>query len=231
MIKKLISSLAIAAASFSSLAQTAEAPTFDVGDKWTFSYENQDTRAYTYTNQAVKSADGSAWLYSTTSNPKDPHAQSLQRYDYARAISVESFDLNPAGGATPGDKFADFSAEESRLQFPLFVGKKYSYQKMGDISNFQYDVEVKAMEKVTTPAGEFDAFRIEFDGHWHMIKGINNLQGPARCTSFYAPAVKQEIKRECTSLTVRHVVTNQSLMQLAKFEAKAELPPGFAKHN
>lgn len=94
---------------------------------------------------------------------------------------------------TGAPRFADY---------PLAVGKKWSFkfqQKNTNspyTTNFQYDAEVVGIEKVKSPAGEFDAFKINYRGYWDSSGGGN---GSLSITSWYAPAPRATVRTEVTS--------------------------------
>ncbi|MFX0198530.1 MAG: caspase domain-containing protein [Candidatus Hodarchaeota archaeon] len=73
-------------------------------------------------------------------------------------------------------------------RFPLFVGKKhrskYSFYKEGRSVNIDRSVEVTAFEKVTVPAGTFEAFEIQV-----KVKGVKR-------TFWYSPSLKIFVNRK-----------------------------------
>ena len=84
------------------------------------------------------------------------------------------------------------------IKFPLTVGEswKSSYMAEGASSKSKGDLEVRvvAREKVKTPAGEFDAFKIESAG-W--ITGVS-WSGSIRMAQqqWFAPAIGRFVKSE-----------------------------------
>ncbi|QHE88021.1 hypothetical protein [Hydrogenophaga sp. BPS33] len=85
------------------------------------------------------------------------------------------------------------------LKFPLTVGEAWTSKYVGTGTNQSQargDLEFKvaATEKVQTPAGEFDTFRIESKG-W--VTGIT-WQGvvQVRQTFWYAPSISRYVKTE-----------------------------------
>lgn len=84
------------------------------------------------------------------------------------------------------------------VKFPLTVGEswKSSYLAEGATNKSKVDIEFKvvAREKVKTPAGEFEAFRIESDG-W--INGVS-WSGAIRMAQvqWFAPAVGRVVRSE-----------------------------------
>ena len=86
------------------------------------------------------------------------------------------------------------------LNFPLEVGKKWSFKyTFANKTNsgkgrVQLDAEVVAYEKITVPAGTFDAFRIENRGFWNNDASRNN--GRTKMVYWYAPVAKSVVRTE-----------------------------------
>lgn len=84
------------------------------------------------------------------------------------------------------------------FKFPLVVGDAWKSSFVGESATGKaradLDFKVVAREKVKTPAGEFDAFKIESEG-W--INGIT-WTGAIRMTEvrWYAPAIGRVVKSE-----------------------------------
>jgi hypothetical protein len=58
--------------------------------------------------------------------------------------------------------------------------------------NTKQDAEVVAYEEVSTPAGKFMAYKIEYRG---FFKNSNGRNGKQNDTYWYAPEVNADIKR------------------------------------
>jgi hypothetical protein len=86
------------------------------------------------------------------------------------------------------------------LVFPLEIGRKWDSKfKFFNKSNswvvpWQFDAQVTAYEKVKVPAGEFDAFKIEYKGYWNNYG--TGASGPLVLTNWYAPSAKNIVKSE-----------------------------------
>jgi hypothetical protein len=89
------------------------------------------------------------------------------------------------------------------LSFPLQIGKKWdaSADKMlfsnGKHGNFLLKGEVVALEKVTVPAGTFDAYKITLHIDATVSDEDANIGNTVE-TIWYAPAVKRYVKYENT---------------------------------
>jgi len=92
------------------------------------------------------------------------------------------------------------SGEAKRLVFPLEIGKKWEYQynftnkAKAAKGRWKLDATVTAYEKVNVPAGEYDAFKIEYTGFWH--NDTKGKSGRLKMTNWYAPAVRTIIRNE-----------------------------------
>ena len=92
------------------------------------------------------------------------------------------------------------SGDAKTLSFPLEVGKKWEYKfnfvnKVNAIKGRQQlSAHVVAYEKVKVPAGEFDAFKIEYAGFWN--NDTNGRSGRLKNTGWYAPSAKSVVKFE-----------------------------------
>ncbi|MCM8598777.1 MAG: hypothetical protein NFW04_08985 [Candidatus Accumulibacter sp.] len=89
---------------------------------------------------------------------------------------------------------------DGQLTFPMRVGNKSSYDNRpwrdGDGVN-SAECEVKAMDKVTVPAGTFDAFRVECEGAWQRMSELQKAwvnSGRIEESYWYAPSVNNVVK-------------------------------------
>lgn len=107
-------------------------------------------------------------------------------------------DLNPVKVVkASGETLVEFKPFFPQLSYPLSLGKKWS----GEYDGFSADdgakwsskvsCEVKAWEKVTVAAGQFDSYRIECQEKW---RAMLILTGESRSTRWYAPAVGMVVK-------------------------------------
>ena len=95
---------------------------------------------------------------------------------------------------------AVISGEARGLSFPLEIGKKWDYKysfanKLNPTKGrWQLEANVAAYEKVKVPAGEFDAFKIEYKGFWNNDTSRQN--GRLMLTNWFAPATRSVVKTE-----------------------------------
>ena len=202
-------------------AQTIETPpVLDVGDKWTYRFHNiGDNREPYQFSSAVSAVDGtSAWIYGEDQRTNAQPPKWVWRMDLKRHEFLERFDFDPAAKNGAGKRTTDRKVDDS-LQFPLSVGKKYSVKQNWDNGNgyTEYKAEVQAFEKVRVAAGEFDAFRIKYEGFWNQRVG-GTFSGRAEWTRWYAPAVKGNVKSEFFDRTAQNQRWNQNATELVKWE-------------
>ena len=83
------------------------------------------------------------------------------------------------------------------LKFPIDIGTRWSFKtkwankETGSSGTAEFDVEALAAEKVTVPAGTFDAVRLRAKGY--MYAGGTWV---VTITYWYAPAVKRIVRQE-----------------------------------
>ncbi len=182
--------LLIAAAlftSFCALAQTpaAQRPEVKVGEVSTYRTADLQDRKETLlvmTVTEVKTDDVQFSWRNTTDNTEG-------KILYTR-------DLNPHASMYSG---AQFSPYAQLMSFPMSVGQEWKQNNGSKASNgstTKADItnKVTAWEKVKTPAGEFDAYKIEGKG-W--LNGVS-WQGSLRVVqvNWYAPAAGRIVRQE-----------------------------------
>jgi hypothetical protein len=127
----------------SAIAQTADLPDVRVGDEWKFA-------AY-YT--VPSTAPNRTWLVTSVNEAGIDGTENGEPLRLTRELSVVE---------SPRDRSSNFRL----LAFPLAVGKRWHYVndwffKM-NASNGRstVDAEIVGYEKITVPAGQFDAFKL-----------------------------------------------------------------------
>jgi hypothetical protein len=83
----------------------------------------------------------------------------------------------------------------------------------------------KGIEKVTVPAGEFDAYRVDCKGSWTQIFGGTGY-GRVEDSSWYAPAVKRMVKYSFADYTPQGNANNKTIHELLEYKPA---PPPAAK--
>lgn len=177
------------------VAVRADPPAAKVGDRW--KYENRDRRT------GIKESESVRTVTSVT------------------ATQIEGTENDGKFVATAELNFLEtptitLSSDARYLAFPLEVGKKWDFKfnlanKVTAVtSRWQLDAAVVAYEKVKVPAGEFDAFRIEYKGFWN--NNTSGKNGRLLVTNWYAPATRSVVKREFDD------TRNRSVSELVEFQ-------------
>lgn len=185
--------IAVAAAllmSMGAMAQTptAQRPEVKVGEVSTYRIvdlqERKDLKLV-MTVTEVRPEDVQFSWRKTTNNTDNTEGKVL----YTR-------DLNPHESVYSGAQFSPYS---KIMSFPMSVGQEWKQNNSstatnGSTSKSDIATKVTAWEKVKTPAGEFEAFKIEGKG-W--INGVS-WQGALRTTqvNWYAPAAGRIVRQE-----------------------------------
>ena len=108
------------------------------------------------------------------------------------------------------------------FRFPMQLGQKTEYQKVPwDTGNGYWSgkCEVKAEEKVTVPAGTFDAVRVECAGYWtRVFEG--NFTGRFTETIWYAPKVNRGVRSQYFDSYSSGSPNNKTQTELVEFISK-----------
>jgi hypothetical protein len=170
--------LVLALLTDSALAQKAEQPDVKVGDQWQFVmyYNFPSTRP------------NRAWVIT-----------SVTLTGIAGTENGEPLMLTPDLNVLESPRHKDSSPKA--LSFPLEVGKRWRYasnwvfKAKGSNGSSIVDVVVIGHEKVTVPAGEFDAFKLLAKGSLSGVSPINSqYAGETTTTYWYAPAARTIVK-------------------------------------
>ena len=188
--------LALAIIASPAVAQKADRPAVQVGDEWQFM------------NYIVVPIQKPNLVWVITS---------ITPTGIAGTSNGKPLTLTPELNVieSPTRKFSD----RRNLSFPLEVGKSWTYSNyaefkdMGGATRMDAGVTVAGYEKVTVPAGQFDAFKIE-------AKGKLGQQGAAGAgamdfteTSWYAPSARAIVKQ-----VYRDPVVGERVLELASFK-------------
>jgi hypothetical protein len=189
-------------------ADASSRPMPKVGDVTVYSVNNRLENRQSEDTVTVTSVEGG--LIKTKHLRPDRNPPELE--------GVTNLDWNPLVSGSSGTRFEP-AIEIHR--FPMKVGDSWKSRYdatglTGSRSRAELEVKVAAQEKVTTPAGEFDTFRIEMAG-W--INGVN-WQGAVRLsqTVWYAPAIGRAVRSDYKDYR------NSSLNTSTLTELKAHKP-------
>ena len=181
------------------MAQTATVPVLKAGDQWQF--------AVYYTVASAKPSR--TWVI------KSVTPSGIEATEDGEPLILTK-DLNVL--ESPRHKESNPRA----LDFPLEVGKRWHYasdwlfKAKGSNGRIVVDVAVVGYEKVTVPAGEFQAFKL---ASRESLSGTSPIRsqyaGEITRTYWYAPAVRAVVK------TVTHNPYNgPSTVELVAFDLK-----------
>jgi hypothetical protein len=153
------------------------APTYQVGDNWAW----RDEQGVEWSNSVVQ-------VQGTGTQIKRPNGE-VALFDKDWIIRQ----VKPRNGDLVTQQGAKYTAiDQTTLDFPLQVGKSWQYTFYGQTSNgrgvFTERQKIIACEEVSTPAGKFQAFKLE-----------GTVKGPMASGTFYrwyAPQVKQYVKQQ-----------------------------------
>ena len=184
---KVLTICLIAVAAYSH-AETTDKPDVHVGDRWSWQHTNGlvNERDVTRVEDVVGISDNEI---KTRVRIKGKSGSDI--YTYTR-------DWNPVDIVS-----AQWTPYLKRFVFPLEVGKKWdgAADKMvfkgGKHGKFSLTGEVVAFEKVTVPAGTFDAYKIKLTTD-AVSTDEDVISGHTEETCWYAPAVRQNVKCEDT---------------------------------
>lgn len=181
----------------------AQAPTFSVGERWEFAFENAlEPRKNERYSQTVLRVDGGQ--------------AALAVNDRAAAST-----LLDANGNLVKTASGSYEPSDGKLQFPLSVGKRWSdsyvYRSGTWTSQVDRTAKVVGVERIHTQAGDFDAFRIEQSTSWSGASG-NGGYGGTRETEWYAPAVGRIVRMDYEDQSPRQAPTTTRL-ELTSFRS------------
>ena len=189
--------LALAIIASPAVAQKADRPTVKVGDEWQFMLYNV----------VPVQKPNVAWVITSVS------PSGIAGTWNGKPLTLTP-DLNIV--ESPTRKFSDRRV----LNFPLEIGKSWTYANQVETKTDQGDwrmdanVTVAAYEKVTVPAGRFDAYRIEAKGKWGQQGAAGAGAMEFTETSWYAPsarAVVKEVYRDASAGEMVRELTSYKL--------------------
>jgi hypothetical protein len=169
-------------------AQTADKPDIHAGDRWSWQHTNGlvNEKDFTQIEDVVDITDG------------EIRTRMRVKGKQGSGIATYTREWNPVDVGS-----ARYEPNLKDLAFPLQVGKKWdaSADKMlfsnGKHGKFYLKGEVAALEKVTVPAGNFDAYKINVVLDAQGTDEDANI-GHTVETYWYAPSVKRYVKLENT---------------------------------
>ncbi len=173
-----VAAIAIAVLPAIGAAENAPAnrPELKVGDKWTAERRDAFTKALIFSEETVVTSVSPADVKVSINGSPGTMTPDLTGRDSPRLTSDPGYEL---------------------LRFPMEVGKKWDFKtrwqfkQSGAKGGARLDVEVKGMESVKVPAGEFEAYKLEASGFMNADSGRN---WRASATYWYAPKAKSIVR-------------------------------------
>ena len=187
--------------------EKCEAPIWNVGDKWTYmdvtgeiwTNEVVDSRKDLYTVKFGGIQDTSLGLYEGNVYP-GLVPQNLYLFD-KKTLNIK-YVIERGGRYKYTNMFREF------FNFPIFVGKKWREVTNGITGGIEYTLsntfKIEGLEEVTTAAGTFNAFRIDWKLNFYILGkvyySLNCVWGETGFIGWYrfwySPKVKTWVKRE-----------------------------------
>ncbi len=168
-------------------AQKVDRPEIKIGDRWKMERKDGFTKVVQFTEEIAVVNVAPDKMTITLDGQPSVMTPDLSILENARFQYEQPYDL---------------------LKFPLESGKEWSFKpkwknkQSGQTFSGTFDAEVKGFEKIQTPAGDFDAVKIEAKGY---------LAWSVRITYWYAPKAKaivrmiwQDRKNDFTSELVEY---------------------------
>jgi hypothetical protein len=194
-------------------AEPIPAPTPAVGDSWTYQYTD-----------VWKHLPGNLNRTEVTAVDANGVQVAVKRAGTGALLSRSRFtpEMNPVErGKT---HFAPYYA---RFAFPLEPGKEWKVDSTADNpdagKHWRYQVKGRAIgwEKITVPAGEFDAMRVEVISNYQGEEvGSRGGSGQSRETAWYAPSINNFVKLEYQDTNWKGDIFNRDLWELTAFSRK-----------
>jgi hypothetical protein len=191
------------------LADNAVKPDLHVGDRWAWQHTNAivNERDFTRIEDVVEAGDGGIRTRVRTKGVA------------GNLIASYSPDFNLVDNLN-----VRFDPSLKRYDFPLSPGKKWSgeFDKMllnnGKHGKFFLKGEVVAFEKVTVPAGTFDAYKISTV---YDATGTDEDANSGQTTEihWYAPQVRNDVKVESTFVK-DGMTRSKDLLELTEFSLR-----------
>jgi hypothetical protein len=177
-------------------APTTAAPSYKVGDTWTFIWGRTGSKPGAPLVLTVVAVTETQTTMSSSWNGRPP----------------KEVDYDNQGNLTRDGNGTTYEPSNGYLSFPMTVGKSWDFHHVRRFIGGTLDVsghdEIVAFERVQVPAGSFDAYKI-------VSRGVNAKQldrlysAPFTETYWYAPSVKRVIKSEY-ALYLNHQAQTQT---------------------
>ena len=182
---------------------TGQRPTINIGDAWTYTLRNSQKNTPDSQFTITVNNLGAGQIVANWENPVLGDSgtllfdQDLNLVENKRTSGLIIYRATPA---FPG------------YQWPLYVGETwqrgFQYTVQGGGVQYQATLtpQVVGLEKVTVPAGTFDAYKINQTLEYMAFNGTNSWGGSQKTVLWYAPQTKSLVKSEITDFGPRAAV-------------------------
>jgi hypothetical protein len=204
-------------------AQSAPAPTYKVGDRWVYNVKSGiglQVANYQETREVV-SIGGGAKVKITGKTADGKDFTRTEEYSAPGAIKA---------GALCYDEVYRFPTPLARIAFPVAPNQRSSKwvdviaEPAGTKGQFNYSVRTRGWDKQSTPAGSFDAIRID---SLMVLDDATPFRNATNCnfTYWYSPAVRNTV-RERRSAMYTQLDQQAEYRVLDAFYELASFTPG-----
>jgi hypothetical protein len=202
-----------AAATFADEQAQAAVPQVNVGDSWTYRYSD-----------VWKNQPGSLNRMEVTAVTDTEILVDIKRAATGVLLVQQRFshEMNPINRGK-----MHFTPAFGRYAFPLTPGKTWTLdataknEDAGKRWRYQVNGKVANWEKITVPAGEFDALKIEVVAFYQGEGvGLTSGNGQLKETIWYAPAVNNFVRLEYQDTNWQGVIFNRDLWELTAYKRK-----------
>ncbi len=197
------------------LAQ-AQAPALKAGDAWKIQSVDtsvQPHRLLWSESQAVVAVGDKETVRVNETNTGEKY---VAVHDAATDKRLATYKYDDAAPDHKGKLIRDWSKNDALVQFPLEIGKQWEVHESQRVVN-DLKAEVLALEKVKTPAGEFEAYKISLKGWWRNTS--NGRTGPHERTIWYAPSAKAVVKQVGATRLSNNMLSDQWEVELLEYKA------------
>ncbi|KAB2845447.1 MAG: hypothetical protein F9K47_00145, partial [Burkholderiales bacterium] len=192
--------------------EPGDQPDLLVGDSWTMQRLDLFTKIVTGSwSDRVQAREGSRVTLESTSA-------------IGRSMTTGLLALDPSSWHVDSARILD--GRPQPLAFPLSVGKTWEYtyrrKRNDDQGTTLYRVKAKVVsfEKVETPAGTFDAFKVVHQKDYETARGSENWTSSAEEIYWYAPAARRWVRHDLIDRSRSGRIADQYREELVRLDLR-----------
>jgi hypothetical protein len=214
---RIVATLFALALSTPALAQVMPAPTFVVGDRWSYRESDLLTKLETaQLSEAVTAANAEEYLIDARRA-----ARTWWRGDAVKRVHREQFMFSDAAADQRGKAIASNDGG-CAYPWPLKVGSEFECVESTTWPNgwkvrYELKFSVEAAESIETPAGRFDTLRLVAKGYAN--NDTQNTRSKHERIIWLAPAVKREVRQETRTFLKNNQIFRVEGRELVAFTA------------